>query len=355
MMPEIPASLAAFATRELHWRGIEIRTGTKLTAMDERSATLTTGEVIPTTHRVLDDRRAATGGGARAGPAARPARRADRGRRHHARQGLENVWAIGDAAVPDPARGRSGPCPPTAQHAFARARWWPTTWPPSSAAAERAAFATARSACSSTWGGKAVATMLGVRLRGFVAWFAARTYHMLMMPGYARRLSRGRLDGWTVLRPRVGRARTAAIRLRSAPISSARRRRAAAGERRALVPRGASERPASDVRARRALAARERAPQRHRGVRRRRSRPTCEEWSRQRPLLEFIAAQPEGQFFVCESGNEIVGYARVARFGQMDELSELAVSAEHAGRGIGRALLQRCWPEPPSPRLGGSS
>ena len=43
-----------------------------------------------------------------------------------------------------------------------------------------------------------------------------------------------------------------------------------------------------------------------------------EEWSRQRPLLEFIAAQPEGQFFVCESGNEIVGHARVARFGQMD-------------------------------------
>ena len=41
---------------------------------------------------------------------------------------------------------------------------------------------------------KAVATMLGVRLRGFVAWFAA--YHMLMMPRYARRLvwPTGRLD-----------------------------------------------------------------------------------------------------------------------------------------------------------------
>ena len=80
-----------------------------------------------------------------------------------------------------------------------------------------------------------------------------------------------------------------------------------------------------------------------------------EEWSRQRPLLEFIAAQPEGQFFVCESGNEMVGYARVARFGEMDELSELAVSAEHAGRGIGRALLERCWPESPSPTLGRGS
>jgi NADH dehydrogenase len=43
---------------------------------------------------------------------------------------------------------------------------------------------------------KAVATMLGVRLRGFPAWFAARTYHMLMMPGVARRLRL--VADWTV-------------------------------------------------------------------------------------------------------------------------------------------------------------
>ena len=43
---------------------------------------------------------------------------------------------------------------------------------------------------------KAVATMLGVRLRGFPAWFAARTYHLVAMPGVGRRL-RLMLD-WTV-------------------------------------------------------------------------------------------------------------------------------------------------------------
>ena len=43
---------------------------------------------------------------------------------------------------------------------------------------------------------KAVATMLGIRLRGFPAWFAARTYHMLMMPGLARRLRL--MADWTV-------------------------------------------------------------------------------------------------------------------------------------------------------------
>jgi NADH:ubiquinone reductase (H+-translocating) len=43
---------------------------------------------------------------------------------------------------------------------------------------------------------KAVATMIGVRLRGFPAWFAARTYHLAMMPGVARRLRL--MADWTV-------------------------------------------------------------------------------------------------------------------------------------------------------------
>jgi NADH:ubiquinone reductase (H+-translocating) len=35
---------------------------------------------------------------------------------------------------------------------------------------------------------KAVATVVGIRLRGFIAWFAARTYHLMMMPGVARKV-----------------------------------------------------------------------------------------------------------------------------------------------------------------------
>jgi NADH dehydrogenase len=43
---------------------------------------------------------------------------------------------------------------------------------------------------------QAVATILGLRLRGFPAWFAARTYHLAMMPGVARQV-RLAVD-WTV-------------------------------------------------------------------------------------------------------------------------------------------------------------
>ncbi len=57
---------------------------------------------------------------------------------------------------------------------------------------------------------KAVATMLGFRLRGFPAWFAARTYHLAMMPGHgAPGPPGGRLDRRPALRPRVRRARPA--------------------------------------------------------------------------------------------------------------------------------------------------
>lgn len=38
--------------------------------------------------------------------------------------------------------------------------------------------------------------MLRIRLRGFPAWFAARTYHLAMMPGLVRRLRL--MTDWTV-------------------------------------------------------------------------------------------------------------------------------------------------------------
>jgi N-acetylglutamate synthase-like GNAT family acetyltransferase len=75
-------------------------------------------------------------------------------------------------------------------------------------------------------------------------------------------------------------------------------------------------------------------------------------WQRSRSLVEFMAAQEGGSYWVCESDDAIVGYARVVQFGSMEELTEVMVEPEHHGRGIGRALLQRCWPEPPTPDLG---
>ena len=85
--------------------------------------------------------------------------------------------------------------------------------------------------------------MLGLRLRGFPAWFAARTYHLAMMPGVARKVRLGaRLDRGPAVRPRLGRARPA----RSPGPALDDPRRARSGR----------ERPGSSARAARATCAR---------------------------------------------------------------------------------------------------
>jgi len=197
IMPEIPASLAEFASRELRARGIELRTGTRLERMDERSVTLSTGEQLPT-------RTVCWTAGVKP-----PAIVKELGLplTEHGRidvdptmrvRGQHNVWAIGDAAaVPDPAQARKAPSPPTAQHAIRQGRVV------GSNVAARLAGKKPRPFRYRTLGvfvdlgqHKAVATMLGLPLRGFPAWFAARTYHLAMMPGIARRV-RLAVD-WTV-------------------------------------------------------------------------------------------------------------------------------------------------------------
>jgi NADH:ubiquinone reductase (H+-translocating) len=197
IMPEIPASLAEFAARELRGRGIELRTGTRLEHMDERSAALSTGERLATrtvcwTAGVKPPAIVKqlgvplTSGGRIEVDATMRVR------------GQDNVWAIGDAAaVPDPAQRRKQASPPTAQHAIRQGRVVGDN------VAAALAGRTPRPFRYRTLGvfvdlgqHKAVATMLGLRLRGFPAWFAARTYHLAMMPGVGRRV---RLAAdWTV-------------------------------------------------------------------------------------------------------------------------------------------------------------
>jgi GNAT superfamily N-acetyltransferase len=75
-------------------------------------------------------------------------------------------------------------------------------------------------------------------------------------------------------------------------------------------------------------------------------------WIRYRPLVEFIESLPGGAYWICENDEGAVGYARVVRLGQMEELTELMVRPDLQGAGIGRALLERCWPVDPTPDLG---
>jgi GNAT superfamily N-acetyltransferase len=75
-------------------------------------------------------------------------------------------------------------------------------------------------------------------------------------------------------------------------------------------------------------------------------------WLRQRGMLEFLAAQPGGRYWIAEQGDRAIGFGRVVRFGAMEELTELMVDPRHQRRGIGHALLERCWPGDPTPEVG---
>jgi NADH dehydrogenase len=197
IMQEVPESLAAFATRELRGRGIEIRTGTTLEAVDERSASLSTGERIPA-------RTVCWTAGVKPPPVVRELGLpiGPRGRiptdASMRVEGRDDVWAIGDAAaVPDPARRGKEASPQTAQHALRQGRVVADNVARTLAGKRLRKFRYRTLGVFVDMGRhKAVATMLGVRLRGFPAWFAARTYHMLMMPGVARRLRL--VTDWTV-------------------------------------------------------------------------------------------------------------------------------------------------------------
>ena len=192
VMQEVPAPLAEFASKELRGRGMEILTGTTVREMDERSATLSTGERIPT--RML-----CWTAGVTPAPVVRklglPLNQQGRIEVDATMKvkGRDNVWAIGDAAaVPDPAKRRKAPAPPTCQHAIRQGR---------RVAENVAAVLRGRATRPFRYRTlgvfvdmgqhKAVATVLGVRLRGFPAWFAARSYHLMMMPGMARKVRLG--------------------------------------------------------------------------------------------------------------------------------------------------------------------
>jgi GNAT superfamily N-acetyltransferase len=75
-------------------------------------------------------------------------------------------------------------------------------------------------------------------------------------------------------------------------------------------------------------------------------------WGRHRGLIEFLDAQPGRRYVIAENGSGPVGYARVVRFGDMEQLTDLMVMPDFQGQGLGRRLLDQVWPGGPSPSIG---
>jgi NADH dehydrogenase len=196
IMREISPDLAEFTRRELQGRGIEFRIGTTVEEVGADHVRLAGGEVMPTRTVVWT-------AGVKPHPAvAQLGLPLEKGRIKVERtlrvEGHENIWAVGDAAaVPDPAQNGREPTPPTAQHALRQGklaarniaavigngRVRPFTYKTKGAFVDLGRF-------------QAVASTMGIKWRGFPAWFLARTYHLLAMPGFSRQLRL--VTDWTV-------------------------------------------------------------------------------------------------------------------------------------------------------------
>jgi NADH dehydrogenase len=188
IMQEVPRGLSEFAARELRARGVEVRTETTIKEITERDATLSGGERIPARTMVWTAGIKPSPVVGRLGlPCERDGRViVDRTMRV---EGHEHVWAIGDcAAVPDPAR-KGQPCPPTAQHAIRQGRLVARNVAATLGNGRVRPFRYRTKGVVAELGDtEAVALTLGVRWHGLPAWFIARTYHLLLMPGLGRKL-----------------------------------------------------------------------------------------------------------------------------------------------------------------------
>jgi NADH dehydrogenase len=195
ILPEIDKRLARYAQRRLEKRGIRVLLNTRLESAEGGVMRLSNGESFSADTLVWTAGVKPEPLGAHSGLPLD-----DRGRiRVDASmrvEGVPDVWAAGDAAaVPDAfAKGTS---PPTAQHALRQARRLAANVLGTFEGREPLPFRYRNLGQLCSLGRyKGVAIVLGVKLKGFPAWFLHRSYHLVMMPTLGKKV-RIAFD-WTV-------------------------------------------------------------------------------------------------------------------------------------------------------------
>ena len=192
--PEFDEELAEFAANVLRKRGVNIRVNTKIEAIEPGRVTLPGGEVITTETVILS-----TGVIPAPVVAELPLEKTKRGAviveptmqvKSH-----PELWAMGDcASIPSPS---GKPYPNLAQHALREAKVLAQNIASNIRGRPLQPFVyetVGNLAALGHYNG--VGKIYGIRLRGFVAWWVWRTYYLMRMPQWRRRV-RVMVD-WTV-------------------------------------------------------------------------------------------------------------------------------------------------------------
>jgi NADH dehydrogenase len=207
LLPEMPEKLGRAAEKDLRRRNVKMMMNARVKAATPQAVYLNTGEVLPTrtfictvgnapnpvVKKILKDDGFAEGKikGRGIGVFEADLELQCTGQTHY--------WAVGDCAgVPNP-RVPGELCPATAQFAIRQAKTCARNILAAvdGKPAKRRKFNfKALGSLASLGNRSAVADMMGVKLTGFIAWFAWRTVYLSKLPGVVRRL-RVTID-WTL-------------------------------------------------------------------------------------------------------------------------------------------------------------
>jgi NADH dehydrogenase len=191
ILPEVSVSMSAYTVQRLVERGMDIRLNTRVESMVDGRVTLSDGDSF-------DAETVVWTAGVRANSlAARSGLPVDeKGRLPCTAQlrvaGLEGVWSAGDsAAVPDLSK-KDDPdalCGPSAQHAVRQAKRLADNLVITLRGGAPKPYMHAYAGSVASLGlHKGVAEVYGVKLRGFLAWFMHRTYHISRVPTFNRKV-----------------------------------------------------------------------------------------------------------------------------------------------------------------------
>jgi NADH dehydrogenase len=186
VMSEIQPELASWTVELLTKRGIEFRLETTVSEIGADRVVLSTGETIMARTVVWT-------AGVRPSPVTSTlGLPLEHGRivcdKYMRVEGHDNIWALGDiAAVPDPARpGQASP--QTAQHAIRQGKLLGKNIARVTRGQPPKPFKFKTLGAFADLGRhRAVANLMGFRVKGFPAWAICRLYHLAWMPGLDRK------------------------------------------------------------------------------------------------------------------------------------------------------------------------
>ena len=192
LLPELGERLGRYTQDKLEERGIEVRTGVKVTSISDDGVVLSDGSSIPTMFVVWT-----------AGTSSSPQVVGLPCRKHAGRVLTQptfelaewpGVWALGDcASVPD---GKGGFHPPTAQHALRQARALGRNIAAAIKGTQKNDFYFSTIGQLAAIGHRVgVARIFGIQFSGFLAWWMWRTIYLSKLPHWEKRVHVAL--GWT--------------------------------------------------------------------------------------------------------------------------------------------------------------